>query len=179
MPYAAGLLCKLKHLTPGPPGFTIHKCTCCDGYLHDIRYIYICGVEDPLGSNDMNRIFEWGCTTLSGDSSRAPPALKRAAPKQRAPTFIPAGLKFPAPRNKPPAPIRKPARFDPPSSKQKARVADSRKRMSVQQQGDVVEYTQSKQANVKHVANHFGMFDFPASTLLVIGGNEARPQYLQ
>lgn len=150
MPCAAGLLCKLKHLTPGPPGFTIHKCRCCGGYLHGI-----CGVQDPLGSTEMNRICEGGCTTLSGDSSRAPPALKRAAPKQKAPALKPAGLKFAAPRPKPPAP--KPARLEPPSSKQKARGAESRKRMSVQQQGEVLEYMQSKRAKVKHVAKHFGI----------------------
>ena len=103
----------------------------------------------------MNRICEGGCTTLSGDSSRAPPALKRAAPKQKAPALKPAGLKFAAPRPKPPAP--KPARLEPPSSKQKARGAESRKRMSVQQQGEVLEYMQSKRAKVKHVAKHFGI----------------------
>ena len=49
---SAGLLCKPKHLTPGPSGFTIHKCRCCRGYVHGT-----CGVEDSPGSTEMNHAF--------------------------------------------------------------------------------------------------------------------------
>lgn len=47
---------------------------------------YICGVPYPLGSTETNRILsarESAATLSSDSSSRAPPALKRAAPKSR------------------------------------------------------------------------------------------------
>ena len=85
MPCAAGLLCKLKHLTPGPPGFTIHRCRCCSGYLHDI-----CGLEDPLGSTEVKWLCGGGGRAprfQATAAEEAPPALKRAAPEQKAPAL--------------------------------------------------------------------------------------------
>ena len=56
MPCAAGSKCAVvPDHTPGPPNFTTHRCRVCQVYLHGI-----CGLADPRGDNEMQRVCH-GC----------------------------------------------------------------------------------------------------------------------
>ncbi|CAB1112921.1 unnamed protein product [Ectocarpus sp. CCAP 1310/34] len=62
MPCAAGDPCTVPDDTPGPPHFTIHKCSgVCGQYLRGI-----CGVVDPLGTTEVHRI----CHTCAASRER-------------------------------------------------------------------------------------------------------------
>ena len=76
MPCAAGSLCAaIPDHTPGPPLFTIHKCRVCGSYLH-----VLCGLPDPLGDNEMQRVCH-GCVNSNNrkESSADPSSVVDAS----------------------------------------------------------------------------------------------------
>ena len=84
MSCAAGSLCAaIPDHTPGPPLFTIHKCRVCGSYLHGL-----CGLPDPLGDNEMQRVCH-GCVNLnnrkesSADHAAGATSSKRLRPERQ------------------------------------------------------------------------------------------------
>ena len=83
MPCAAGSKCAVvPDHTPGPPNFTTHRgCRVCRVYLHGI-----CGLADPLGDNEMQRVCH-GCVNpnkrngSSADSAAGAASSKRPCPE--------------------------------------------------------------------------------------------------
>ena len=82
MPCAAGSKCAVvPDHTPGPPNFTTHSCRVCRVYLHGI-----CGLADPLGDNEMQRVCH-GCVNpnkrngSSADSAAGAASSKRPCPE--------------------------------------------------------------------------------------------------
>lgn len=76
MPCAAGILCLKPDHTPGPPHFTNHKCRVCSGYLHGT-----CGLQDPLGESEMQRVCE-PCVNSTTRKASSPPDADLQASKR-------------------------------------------------------------------------------------------------
>ena len=81
MPCAAGSLCAaIPNHMPGPPLFTIHKYRVCGRYLHGL-----CGLPDPLGDNEMQRVCHGCVNSNNRNESSADPAAGTASSKRLRP----------------------------------------------------------------------------------------------
>ena len=78
MPCAAGSKCAVvPDHTPGPPNFTTHRCRVCRVYLH-----IICGLADPLGDNEMQRVCH-GCVNPNKRNGSSAGSAAGAASSKR------------------------------------------------------------------------------------------------
>ena len=138
MPCAAGSLCAaIPDHTPGPPLFTIHKkCRVCGSYLHGL-----CGLPDPLGDNEMQRVCHGCVNSNNRKESSADPAAGAAFSKRLRPERQETG------KEKQAGALDSLKRVGNTAAR-KARGADTRKRPTFEQQVEALDLLKSMSATV-------------------------------
>ena len=132
MPCAAGSLCAaIPDHTPGPPLFTIHKYRVCGGYLDGL-----CGLPDPLGDNEMQRVCHGCVNSNNRNESSADPAAGAASSKRLRPERQETG------KEKQAGALDSLKRVGNTAAR-KARGADTRKRPTFEQQFEALDLLKS------------------------------------
>ena len=132
MPCAAGSLCAaIPDHTPGPSLFTIHKCRVCGSYIHGL-----CGLPDPLGDNEMQRVCHGYANSNYRKESSADPAAGAASSKRLRPERRETG------KEKQAGALNSWKRVGNTAAR-KARGADTRKRPTFEQQVEALDLLKS------------------------------------
>ena len=132
MACAAGSLCAaIPDHTPGPPLFTIHKCRVYGSYFHGL-----CGLPDPLGDNEVQRVCHECVNSNNRKESSADSAAGAASSKRLRPERQGTG------KDEQAGALDSLKRVGNTAAR-KARVADTRKRPTFEQQVEVLNLLKS------------------------------------